>query len=631
MSDFFQVRDDGLFIAPGVLASAGGCLQAIDQLFAAGFYLSGLNYSQLCHYAYDFDPANVGSAPPQRIAQSILPFPEERRSLYRGVSEVEGGAEYLFEQIYLTQSVEVPVYGKDQAGHDIIVGSREEVYTAPTQLQFDELVAYLWQQGVRFGLNEAAIGDILAQGKTGRYRIASPRPPVPGVDAGVKEQTTAMHRDDHPRTLADGRVDLTQFQNRYPQIKANTVLLMKTPCIPGRPGRAIDGGLISAAEARDFELDTLGGTGTEVRIDKDGNECIVAVNDGFLNIDSATNQISVVDKIVNRDGVSVRTTGDLALQGDEYEEHGEVQERRTVTGKNLTMFNNVYGTVRSTGGRILLKENLVGGVLLNDAGPISVEGLVSNAQVRAEHGEITLNRAENALVIARKVRIAEASCCVILAEDVDIERAMGCAIAAKQLHIGKAGARANQETAISILLPDLSGFTRKLEALQKQEQDCLQKIETMQKARAALAETEELKRYFGLAARLKKGELQLSAEQQASWKRMSEQLAPKLKQLSQLNAGLKSLQDAQSAIGTQTAELDAAREAAEAGIRCKLEELTGETIVRALTLPVEAPALAALPLDKLRARLRTSDAQTVQLFADHEGCFTWRYTTRRAN
>ncbi|SUX30332.1 Protein of uncharacterised function (DUF342) [Chromobacterium vaccinii] len=504
LSDFFQVRADGLFVAPGILAAEGRCRQAIDQLFAAGFYLSGLNYTQLCHYVYDFEPANIASTPLQRIAESIVHFPEERRSLYRGVTEVEGGAEYLFEPIYLTQNVNVPIYGKDAAGQDIVVGSREEVCTAPAQLDFDELVAYLWQQGVRFGLNEAEIGDILAQRKTGRYRIASARPPIPGVDAGVKEQTAAMHRSDNPRRLSDGRVDLAQFQNRYPQIKANTVLLMKTPCIPGRPGRAIDGGLISAAEARDFELSTLGGSGTEVRLDEEGNECIVAVCDGFLNIDSATNQISVVDKIVNMDGVSVRTTGDLALQGDEYEEHGEVQERRIVTGKNLTMFNNVYGTVRSTGGRIVLKQNLVGGALLNDAGPISVEGLVSNAQVRAEQGEVTLNRAENALVIGQKVSIAEATGCIILAEDVDIGQGIACAIAAKQLHIGKAGARGNQETAISMLLPDLSGFVRKLEALQQQQQDCLQKMDAIQKARAALMETEEFKRYVGLAARLKK-------------------------------------------------------------------------------------------------------------------------------
>ncbi|SUX30331.1 hypothetical protein [Chromobacterium vaccinii] len=112
---------------------------------------------------------------------------------------------------------------------------------------------------------------------------------------------------------------------------------------------------------------------------------------------------------------------------------------------------------------------------------------------------------------------------------------------------------------------------------------------------------------------------------------MSEQLAPKLKQFSQLNAGLKSLQDAQAAIRAQVEELAAAREAAEAGIRCKLDELSGETVVRGLTLPVEAPALSTLPPDKLRTRLRTSDAQTVQLFADHEGCFTWRYTTRRSS
>ncbi|KIA79001.1 hypothetical protein QR66_18370 [Chromobacterium piscinae] len=625
---FLQIRSDGFFVLPDAVGSASNFRQAIDHLFSAGYYLYGLDYDLLCYYLYDFDPAHPAVTQPHCIAQCVLPFLAERQVLYRGLIRAEAGIEYLFEQLYLTQTVEVPVYGRDASGQAVVVGRREEIQTIVTQLEFDELVAFMWRQGVRFGLHQAVIKSILEQHKTGRYLIATPRAPVPGVDAGVQEQTAEIHRDDHPRKLAGGRVDLTQFQNRYPQIKARTVLLMKTPCRPGRPGRTLSGGIIHVPEPFDFDLGTLAGSGTEVQIDKEGHELIVAIRDGFLNIDGETNQISIVDKIIGREGVSVRTTGDLALQGDEYEEHGEVQERRVVTGKNLTMLNNVYGTVRSTGGRILLKQNLVGGAAHNDAGPICVEGLVSNAQVRAEQGEVTIARAENAIVIGQRVNIVEAKSCTILADEVDIQQASGCAIAAKLVHIGKAGARADQETAICMLLPDLSGFGRRLEAIQQQEQEGLHKLETVKKALALLTQEDELKRYFGIVARVKKGELQLSPEQQASLKRKSEQLAPKIKQISQLNAGMRTMQDAQSFVRAQAEELAKAREAAAAGIQCKLEEITGETVVRALTLPSGAPGLSTLSVEALRTRLRTSDAQTKTLFSDQNGCFSWQYSIR---
>ncbi|OBU85362.1 flagellar assembly protein A [Chromobacterium subtsugae] len=628
LPDFIQLRADGFFVATELLSGAEAFRQAIDQIFAAGFFLSGLDYPKLCYYLYDFDAANAG--PGQRIAQCILSFAEERRALYHAVIQVEAGVEYLFEQVFLTRNVATPVYGRDPAGQPMVVGQREESQTLPSRLEFDEMVAHLWQQGIRFGLNRAVIDDCLAQRKVGRFLIACPQPPVPGVDAGVQEKTAAIRRDDHPRKLSGGRVDLTQFQNRYPQIKANTALLMKTPSVPSRPGRGLDGCVIPIAAPRDFDLATLAGEGTEVR-EMEGQEFIVAVRDGFLSIDAETNQIAIVDKIVNREGVSVRTTGDLALQGDEYEEHGEVQERRIVTGKNLTLCNDVYGTVRSTGGRILLKQNLVGGAALNDDGPISVEGMVSNAQVRAERGDITIQRAENALVIGRQVRIAEASRCVIVADEVDIDSAMGCAIAAKSVRIARVGARASQETAISILLPDLSAFAARQDWLEKRQQEGAQKTATAQQAVAALMGDETVKRYVGLAARLKKGELQLSAEQQAGWKRLSEQAAPKLKQLNQLNAMLKALQDEQADFRSQVGALAEERNDAISGIRCRLEELSGETVVRSLIRPLNAPALASLPLEQLRTRLRAADDQTKELFSDSSGCFTWQYSARFAS
>ena len=77
---------------------------------------------------------------------------------------------------------------------------------------------------------------------------------------------------------------------------------------------------------KDFDFKALAGIGTKVEQRADG-EYIVSTMEGFLSLDSATNQVSVTARIVSHEGVSMRTTGDLKLTGDDYEEHGEVEEK----------------------------------------------------------------------------------------------------------------------------------------------------------------------------------------------------------------------------------------------------------------------------------------------------------------
>ena len=92
----------------------------------------------------------------------------------------------------------------------------------------------------------------------------------------------------------------------------------------------------------------------------------MALQTGFLNVDRETSQVSVGDKIVSRDGVSARTTGNLQLTGD-YEEFGEVQEKRVIEGEGITVHADVFGNIVSRGGAVVLNSNLVGGSAHNAA------------------------------------------------------------------------------------------------------------------------------------------------------------------------------------------------------------------------------------------------------------------------
>ncbi len=119
-----------------------------------------------------------------------------------------------------------------------------------------------------------------------------------------------LRRDNSPKKLPNGQADLRKFQNRFPQIAKGARLLKKKKRVLGKPGFKVSGVMIEPPLPEDFDLQALAGEGT--RVENQGvNEFIVATRDGFLSLDVETNHIAVTEKIENKSGVSVKTTGDL--------------------------------------------------------------------------------------------------------------------------------------------------------------------------------------------------------------------------------------------------------------------------------------------------------------------------------
>jgi hypothetical protein len=277
-----------------------------------------------------------------------------------------------------------------------------------------------------------------AQGE--RVDIARRSDPQPGTDATVREQTLALHRDDSPAILPNGRIDLGQFKNHFPQVADGTRLLQKMPRRLGLPGRDIDGSVLEPELPRDFELEDLAGPGTRVERNAKG-EFLVAARDGFLNIDKTSQQISVTEKIVNREGVSQRTTGNLFLVGDHYEEHGEVQEHRTVEGRNMKFHADVFGGVVSHGGDLHLCANLAGGSVKNRGGSAAHRRPRFARRDRYARLRGAGGYAESSSIRRRQAALGRAVACDIVAEEVEIDEAIACSIAARRIHIRRAGSR----------------------------------------------------------------------------------------------------------------------------------------------------------------------------------------------
>ncbi|MFA9218729.1 MAG: flagellar assembly protein A, partial [Sphingomonadaceae bacterium] len=314
-------RDNGVYF--DAKASALACQAAVNQVFLGSAYFAGLDYPVFLRALYNCGPelpAALKDKPLLRFADSVQLFPAPRRELYKSVKIINGEAEYYFEPVFF----EVP-----------------DMPPQPARLKFDEFVSDMWVKGIRFGIDAPAVQDAIASGRVMRIIVARRLNATPGQDAEIVEVSSDIHRSNAPRERANGRLDLHTFQNRFPQVKPHIKLLRKVPRAPGVRGFELSGIVLEPPVPKDIELSSVAGTGTVIQHLPEG-EFLVSAAEGFLSVDIGSKRISIGPKIISREGVSARTTGNLLLTG-EYEEFGEVQEQRVVDGGNITIHGDVFG------------------------------------------------------------------------------------------------------------------------------------------------------------------------------------------------------------------------------------------------------------------------------------------------
>ena len=225
-------RRDGVYADPSMLGPT--FLTAFDHVVRGNEYFTDLDYALLMKALYDCGPAlpRSGSGEPMvRFASDVVPFHPARRGLYKAV-KIEGGkAEYYFEPVFQTDPA-----NPDSTGH-------------PTALDVDEFIADVWLKGIRFGIDVGAVRAAIAGGKAERVTIAQRLDAAPGRDAHIIEVSDDIHRSDAPRQLANGKLDLMAFQNRFPQIKKDVKLLKKVPRAAGSIGFELSGIVLEPAGA----------------------------------------------------------------------------------------------------------------------------------------------------------------------------------------------------------------------------------------------------------------------------------------------------------------------------------------------------------------------------------------------
>jgi hypothetical protein len=575
------VRDDGVWLRAGISPVDGQA--AVGHVFLSGDRFAGLDYGVFLRMLFGAGPelpAVAQGQPLVRFADAVVPFPAARRALYRSVKIVAGEADYLFEPVFLDGGEGEP---------------------QPATLDFDEFVADMWIKGIRFGIDAAAVRDAIAAGKTARRVVARRLDPVPGRDAAIVEVTDRLRRSNAPRELANGRFDLHTFQNRFPQVKERVRLLKKEPRTDGTRGFELSGISIEPPGGKDLELTGVAGKGTVIE-HLDGHDYLVAAVEGFINVEK-TGRISIGPKIVSREGVSARTTGNLQLKG-EYEEFGEVQENRVVEGGSITIHGDVFGNIASRGGTVTLKRNLMGGSAVNAAGAIRIGGVASNAVIQTKEGEVTIRQAQSCVITGAKVKILEATNCEIVADEVEIGVASGCAIAARRLSITSAGPRKQSEMLLFALVPDTTRFDDAIADVTARAGHFAANADKCRAAIDEITNRPEVRSYLALATRVRKHEVTLTPEQLPLFQKMATQCGPALKEVARLSLAGKEAQAQQQKM-EESAQLLRERRIAIAGIAtCRVKMVSGETMLRTMLFPPEGGAPYDLPPKEVKAKLR---------------------------
>ena len=139
-----------------------------------------------------------------------------------------------------------------------------------------------------------------------------------------------------------------------------------------------------------------------------------------------------------------------------------------------------------------------------------------------------------------------------------------------------------------------------------------------------------MRKYLQLAPRIRKGELVLTAEQQAQFARLSQAVLPGLRELGRLTQELTSAETEQRGGMALLAQLETQRSERAGASSVAVGQLDGDVQVRALSYEPDAGSVHDLAAREVKARLRESSGAEL-LFAGSSGEYRWDHDAAAAS
>lgn len=215
-----------------------------------------------------------------------------------------------------------------------------------------ELIKFLNDNGIVYGINEESVNKILA-GKCfyEDVNIANGTPPVHGKD-GYFEYTFNPNPETKPIIMPDGTVDYNTL-GKYELVYKDQLLAVYHPLTPGKNGSNIKGEILKADDAIDLPPLKL----NNVDYYKDTMEYYscsegkVTVKDGTLKV----TPVFVVDGNLEAATGNVDFRGDIVVKGNVYSNvtikatenitiNGHVEIANLIAGRDIILKNGMQGS-----------------------------------------------------------------------------------------------------------------------------------------------------------------------------------------------------------------------------------------------------------------------------------------------
>ncbi|MCL6557805.1 MAG: FapA family protein, partial [Firmicutes bacterium] len=198
----------------------------------------------------------------------------------------------------------------------------------------EELRSLLTEHGVTYGIRDDILKSLFDQPSAGRHLIAEGEAPEPAVDEKIT--VCISHGEEgKPLVMQNGTVDYRNLQ-RFFSVEPGTVLAIKTPGVPGKPGRRVNGEELPGPLPKTVQLEAghgavLSNDGMSVVATIEGlpvfrqasNRCIVLVEPrlsikGDVNIETGNvnfrGSVHISGSI--HEAMRVEATGDVFVAGD---------------------------------------------------------------------------------------------------------------------------------------------------------------------------------------------------------------------------------------------------------------------------------------------------------------------------
>jgi hypothetical protein len=222
----------------------------------------------------------------------------------------------------------------------------------------------LREKGIKYGVNQQLINELLSSPRRGTFLIAEGKPPREGRDGYVEYLFTSRAPAAH---LQDEKnIDFREIFN-VPSVNANTVLAVYHPMVKGEDGITVTGQVIPARKV--VELSLKAGKGASLA--PDGKAVSSAVNGRPWVKKQGRSVIVGVDAVYQHEGDVDIKSGNLRFHGDVFVT-GNVTENMIVdvTG-NLKVAGFVSRSTINVGGNLEVMKVIT-------AGKVSAGGMIAS-------------------------------------------------------------------------------------------------------------------------------------------------------------------------------------------------------------------------------------------------------------